>query len=82
MVQAESGPFAMQTNAQVTKGCNMTDMRGKEIAEHSQGAIWMTKEQPREKQFERKITVASGSLTSISNVYCLKLFSALFANTI
>lgn len=44
MVQAEPDPFAMPTNTQVTKGYNMTGMRGKEIAEHHQGAIWMTKE--------------------------------------
>lgn len=41
---------------------------------------WQKGEQ-KEKQFE-KITVASGSLTSISNMYCSKLFSALFANTV
>lgn len=45
VVQAEPDAFAMQTNAQVTKGCNMTDVRGKETAENGQGAIWMTKEQ-------------------------------------
>lgn len=46
MVQTEPDTFIVQAKTQVTKGCNMTDKRGKETAEQCQGTTWMTKEGP------------------------------------